>query len=183
MMMPKSKPRAKEKKTHNDRNLRGGRIYSMMGGRVVLFNSIIRSSVLPATPIGGIVPCLKSPSVLFIYRTIYSQPETPFPPCTQTLKSIAFSPPRSVVSYKTHSITALVYFPKPHRLRPILQHLSFRHNPIPTHSRQDFRPSGPVYHTQQKHTHAHNRENVVRVSVWVGGARGWDKWDDGEEDV
>ena len=76
--MPKTKPPAKEKRRTTTEICGGGRIYSMMGGRVVLFNSIIRSSVLPATLIGGIVPCLKSPSVLFIYRTIYSQPETPF---------------------------------------------------------------------------------------------------------
>lgn len=78
---------------------------------------------------------------------------------------------------------ALVHFPKFHRLRPILQYLSFRHNLIPTHSRQDFRPTGPICHTQQKHTHAHDGENEVRVSIWVGGARRWDKGDEGKEDV
>lgn len=85
--------------------------------------------------------------------------------------------------YKGPLILTLVYFPKPHSLCPVLQYLPFRHNPIPTNSRQDFRPSGPICHTQQKDAHANDRENVVRVSIWVDGACGWDKGDDGEEDI
>ena len=76
-----------------------------------------------------------------------------------------------------------VNFSKPDRLCPVLQNLPFHHNLVSTHSRQDFSPSSPIHHTQQKHTDTHDGENIVRVSVWVGGARGWDKGDDGEEDV
>lgn len=90
-------------------------------------------------------------------------------------------PPQTLVIQG--SILTFVYFPKPDRLRPILQHLPFHHNLISTHSRQNFRPSSPISHAQQKHTDADDGENVIRVSIWVGGARGRDKGDEGEEDV
>lgn len=77
----------------------------------------------------------------------------------------------------------LPYLAIPYRLRPILQNLPLSHHAISANLGQQLCPNGPVQRSQQQNAHSHNGKDVVRVSVRIGGAGGWDEGHNGEEDV
>lgn len=57
------------------------------------------------------------------------------------------------------------------------------HNLVSTNLRKNLGPKGPVNSSQYQNTHSYNREHVVRIAVGIPTTLGWDKRNEGEEDV
>ena len=53
----------------------------------------------------------------------------------------------------------------PNNLDPLPVHNPLRHNLVPPDGRPEFGPQPPVNRAQEQNTHAHNREDIVRIPI------------------